>query len=166
MLQLFLLILGLLLTLCGANYLTDGAAALAHRLRIPEFIVGLTVVAIGTSAPELVVSVLSSLSGNGDMAVGNVVGSNLFNGFVIVGICALIAPIALTRENIRRDIPFGFAASLILVAVLSDDLFRPGAEVRIGRAEGLVMAALYVLLIGYSIRAARRAGAALSLIHI
>ena len=109
-----LLLVGLGLILAGASLLTDGAAALAQRFRVPEFIVGLTVVAIGTSTPELVVSVLSALGGQSDIAVGNVVGSNLFNVFVILGVCALIRPLALSRSNIRRDIPFGFVASLLL----------------------------------------------------
>ena len=114
--NIFLLLVGLASILVGANFLTDGAAALAQRFRVPEFIVGLTVVAIGTSTPELVVSVLSAIGGQSDMAVGNVVGSNLFNVFVILGVCALIRPLALSQGNIRRDIPVGLGASLLLYA--------------------------------------------------
>lgn len=94
--DIFLLILGLALILCGANFLTDGSAALAQRFRVPEFIVGLTIVAVGTSTPELVVSVLSAAAGNSDVAIGNIVGSNIFNVFLILGVCALIAPLPLT----------------------------------------------------------------------
>ena len=86
------LLAGLVLILAGANYLTDGSVALAERFRVPGFLIGLTIVAVGTSTPELVVSFLSALEGEGDMAVGNVVGSNLFNVFIILGVCALIRP--------------------------------------------------------------------------
>lgn len=152
----FLLIVGLGLILAGANFLTDGAAGLAQRLRVPEFIVGLTVVAIGTSTPELVVSVLSTAAGNSDMAVGNVVGSNLFNSLAILGICALIRPVPLTRENIRRDIPLGAAASLLLLLLASDSLLLAGAVDRLGRADGVVMLALYAALLILTIRSTPR----------
>ncbi|MDE6445618.1 MAG: calcium/sodium antiporter [Alistipes sp.] len=155
---LFLLV-GLALILAGAHFLTDGAAALAQRFRVPEFIVGLTVVAIGTSMPELVVSVLSALGGQSDMAVGNVVGSNLFNVFVILGVCALIRPLALSGENIRRDIPVGLAASVLFFVFASDKLLHLGAVDRIGRAEGIVMLLLYAAFLWYSVRAAGRRGA-------
>ena len=151
-----LLITGLVLILAGANYLTDGAAAVAQRFRVPEFIIGLTIVAVGTSTPELVVSVLSAIQGNSDVAVGNVVGSNLFNVFVILGICALIAPLALTPGNIRRDIPIGVGASLLLLLATSDRVLHLGAVDRIGRAEGAVMVVLYILLMVYTVRQSTR----------
>lgn len=152
-----LLIVGLGLILAGANFLTDGSAALAQRLRMPEFIIGLTVVAVGTSTPELVVSLLSSVAGKSDVAIGNVAGSNIFNVFAILGVCALIRPLTLTRENIRRDIPFGMAASLLLLALVSDSWFRDGAPDRIGRGDGIAMLSLYILLIATTIRRARHA---------
>ena len=142
--DILLLLVGLGLILGGANFLTDGSAAVAQRFRVPEFIIGLTIVAVGTSMPELVVSVLSAAAGNSDVAIGNVVGSNIFNVFVILGICALIRPLVLTKENIRRDIPFGMAASLVLLAVTSDRLVCAGATDRIGRPDGIVMLALYI----------------------
>ena len=153
---LLLLIVGLGLILAGANFLTDGSAAVAQRFRVPEFIIGLTIVAVGTSMPELVVSVLSAAAGNSDVAIGNVVGSNIFNVFVILGICALIRPLVLTKENIRRDIPFGMAASLVLLAVTSDRLVCAGATDRIGRPDGIVMLALYIGLMWYMIRTTKR----------
>lgn len=155
-----LLLLGLGLILAGANYLTDGSAALAQRFRVPEFIVGLTVVAIGTSTPELVVSVLSSVAGKSDVALGNVVGSNLFNVLVILGVCALVRPLPLTRENIRRDIPYGVAASLLLLLATSDRLLGTGAEGRIARVEGIVLLLLYALLLWQTVRSAKRPEAA------
>ena len=123
--DILLLVVGLGLILAGANFLTDGSAALAQRFRVPEFIIGLTIVAVGTSAPELVVSLLSSIAGKSDVAIGNVVGSNIFNVFLILGVCALIRPLPLTAG---------------------------------GRGDGVAMLVLYILLIGYTIRQARRSG--------
>lgn len=154
--NLLLLLLGLALILGGAHFLTDGAAAVAQRLRVPEFVIGLTIVAIGTSTPELIVSLLSAAGGQSGMAIGNVVGSNLFNVFVIVGICALIRPLPLTTGNIRRDIPFGFAAAVLLFAMTSDRLLHPGAVDRLGRGDGIAMLALYIAAMLYTIRTADR----------
>lgn len=154
--NLLLLLIGLVLILVGANFLTDGSAGLAKRFRIPEFIIGLTIVAIGTSTPELVVSLLSAIGGQSDMAMGNVVGSNLFNGLVILGICALIRPLALTAGNIRRDIPIGFGASVLLLGLAGF-----GAA-RISRIEGFVMIMLYATLIIYTIRTMRNTPVATS----
>lgn len=154
--DIFLLVAGLVLILAGANFLTDGSAALAQRFRVPEFIIGLTVVAVGTSTPELVVSVLSAAAGNSDVAIGNVVGSNLFNVLVILGICALFRPLTLTGSNIRRDIPFGFAASLLLLVLTSDRMLHLGTTDRLGRIDGIVMLALYIALMYYTVRSAGR----------
>ena len=148
--DILLLLTGLALILAGANFLTDGSAALAQRFRVPEFIIGLTIVAVGTSTPELVVSVLSAIAGKSDVAIGNVVGSNIFNVFLILGICALIRPLPLTAGNIRRDIPFGVITSILLLLLASDSWFRAGAADRIGRIDGIVMLALYILLMIYT----------------
>lgn len=154
--DILLLIVGLGLILAGANFLTDGSAALAQRFRVPEFIIGLTVVAVGTSTPELVVSVLSAIAGKSDVAIGNVVGSNIFNVFVILGVCALIRPLPLTAGNIRRDIPFGVITSLLLLALASDSFFRTGAADRIGRIDGVAMLLLYMALMWHTIRSTKR----------
>jgi len=142
------LLAGLVLILAGANYLTDGSVALAERFRVPGFLIGLTIVAVGTSTPELVVSFLSALEGEGDMAVGNVVGSNLFNVFIILGVCALIRPLPLTRQDIPPALPPG--------AALADEVLDPTHPARIGRIEGLAMLLLYVLSVWTAARAARR----------
>lgn len=157
--DIFLLILGLALILGGANFLTDGSAALAQRFRVPEFIVGLTIVAVGTSTPELVVSVLSAAAGNSDVAIGNIVGSNIFNVFLILGVCALIAPLPLTGGNIRRDLPFLTAVSVLLLLLTSDRLLGLGEVDAIGHIDGIVMLLLYIALIRYTIRTERRTAA-------
>lgn len=144
-----LLIVGLVLIIVGAMMLTDGSVALANRLRVPEFVVGLTVVAIGTSMPELVVSLISALKGSGEMAIGNVVGSNVFNVYAILGICAMFAPIAFTKSNIRRDIPICILASVAMLAVtaLNNDITR---------WEGIILLLGYVAMVYFTVRADRR----------
>ena len=150
-----LLIVGLVLILLGANYLTDGSAALARRFNISEFIVGLTIVAIGTSTPELVVSVISALHGSGEMAIGNVTGSNLFNGLLILGITTLIRPVPLTSDNIKKDIPLGILASIVLVVVCCDVLLGSDLRNNIGRDEGIILLLLFVVFISYTIFSAK-----------
>lgn len=151
--DILLLLVGLGLILAGANYLTDGASALAQRLRMPEFLIGLTVVAVGTSMPELIVSLLSAIEGKSDMAIGNVLGSNLFNGFFILGVCALIRPIPYTRDNVRYDIPFGILASALLIAAV---LLPVGGPATIGRFEGILLLLCYATILRFTIRHAER----------
>lgn len=151
-----LLLVGLVLLAVCAEMLTRGSAALAARFSVPEFVVGLTVVAIGTSMPELTVSVMSAAEGNGSMSIGNVTGSNLFNTLVILGVCAMIRPLLFTRENIRRDIPICIGASLVLAAVIFGSRAVSGGAGGIGRVAGAAMLLSYVGVIVYSIRSARR----------
>uniref|UniRef100_UPI004055A8B1 calcium/sodium antiporter n=1 Tax=Alistipes sp. TaxID=1872444 RepID=UPI004055A8B1 len=154
--DIILLLLGLVMILVGANYLTDGASAVAQRMRMPEFIIGLTIVAVGTSMPELVVSVMSALGGESDLAIGNIVGSNLFNTLLILGICALIAPLELSRSSIRRDIPIGVGAATLLLLMALDQTIGIGEVNRISRFEGVIMLLFYLLLMRYTIRLARK----------
>lgn len=142
------LILSLALIIVGAMKLTDGSVALARRFRVPEFIVGLTIVAVGTSMPEFTVSLLSALEGKGDMAIGNVVGSNIFNVFAVLGICALFVPIVFTKTNIRRDIPICIFATIALVIVTF-------LGHNITRLEGVILLLGYIAMIWYTIRADR-----------
>lgn len=150
-----LLLVGLALILFGANYLTDGSAALARRFHLSEFIVGLTIVAIGTSTPELVVSVISAIHGSGEMAIGNVTGSNLFNGLLILGISTLIRPVPLTSDNIKKDIPLGILASIVLLVVCCDVLLGSDLRNNIGRDEGIILLLLFVVFISYTIFSAK-----------
>ena len=145
-----IVVAALAMIIVGAMLLTDGSVALAKRLRVPEFIVGLTVVAVGTSMPELTISMISALGGHGDMAIGNVVGSNIFNIFMILGICAIFAPISFSKSNIRRDIPICIAATLALVGVT-----LTGGNIT--RLEGVVLLLGYIAMIIFTIRADRKA---------
>ena len=147
------LILSLALIIVGAMKLTDGSVALARRFRVPEFVVGLTIVAVGTSMPELTVSLLSALEGKGDMAIGNVVGSNIFNVFAVLGICSLFVPIIFTKTNIRRDIPISIFATvaLVIVTFLGNNITR---------MEGVILLLGYVAMIWYTLRVEKSNGSA------
>ena len=147
-----LLIVGLALLTVGADLLTKGCVGMAARFRVPEFIVGLTVMAVGTSMPELTVSTMSALKGSSDMAIGNVTGSNLFNTLIILGICALIRPMVFTKENVRRDIPLCIAASALLLVMA----LYIGSPEGIGRVEGIILFVLYIAFVIYSIRSAKK----------
>ena len=146
-----LLVLGLVILTVGANLLTKGCVGMAARFHVPEFIVGLTVMAVGTSMPELTVSAMSALKGSTDMAIGNVTGSNIFNILIILGICAVVRPMVFTRENIRRDIPICLAASALMLVLA----LYVGQPLGISRWEGGLMLALYIGVILYSIRSAK-----------
>ena len=140
--EILLLVAGLVLI--GAEGIVDGASGLARRWGISEFVIGLTIVAIGTSAPEMVVSFISAVEKNSDMAVGNIIGSNIFNTALILGLSAIIAPVAITRGNLRRDIPvnIGITALLILLGC-KKSLFGIG-ENGLSRWEGILFLVLFV----------------------
>ena len=115
-LNIILLLVGLALIVFGADWLVDGASAIARKAGISEFVIGLTIVGFGTSCPELVVSLTGALQGNADISVGNVVGSNVFNTLLILGLTAVIAPVAVTRSNSRRDIPIALLVTFLFAA--------------------------------------------------
>lgn len=148
--NILLLIGGLLLILLGANGLTDGAASVAKRFRIPPIVIGLTIVAFGTSAPELAVSVSSALKGSADIAIGNVVGSNVFNTLMIVGCTALFAPIAITRNTLQKEIPLCILSSLVLL-ICANDIFLDGEEINIvSFTDGLLLLCFFAIFLRYT----------------
>ena len=149
-----MLILSLVLLVVGANWLVDGAAAIARRYHMSEYIIGATIVGMGTSAPELVVSVISSVGGHSDIAIGNVVGSNIFNVLLILGITALLMPIRYTRDNIRRDIPINIGASVLVIALCILNKACSG-EYGLGRISGLLMLSLFACYLWSSLRSGR-----------
>ena len=146
-----MLLLSLALLVVGANWLVDGAAAIARRFHMSEYIIGATIVGMGTSAPELVVSVISSVGGHSDIAIGNVVGSNIFNVLLILGITALLMPIKYTRENIRRDIPVNIGVSVLVIALCILNKVCCG-EYGLGRISGLLLLSLFALYLWNSLR--------------
>ena len=148
--NILLLIGGLILILLGANGLTDGAASVAKRFRIPPIVIGLTIVAFGTSAPELTVSVSSALKGSADIAIGNVVGSNIFNTLMIVGCTALFAPIVITRNTLRKEIPLCILSSIVLLICANDVFLDKASENILNRVDGLLLLGFFVIFMGYT----------------
>ena len=149
--SLVFVVIGLVLILVGANALTDGAAAVAKRFRISNLVIGLTIVAFGTSAPELTVSVLSALKGSPDLAMGNVVGSNIFNVLLILGVTAAIIPLHVPRSTITKEVPLCILASLVLLFVASDVWIDGATENVLSRIDGLVLLCFFAIFFGYTL---------------
>ena len=142
--------IGLFALLVGANYLVEGATAIARRLKISDMIIGMTIVAIGTSTPEMVVSFIGAAKGNSDIAMGNIIGSNICNILLILGIAITIRPIILSKSNLRYDIPFVLLSSVIII-FLSKDTIVFNKEIDIlSRLDGIILLALFVLFMLYS----------------
>ena len=147
LIECLLLIVGLALVVLGADFLVDGASSIAKRFGVSDFVIGLTIVGMGTSAPEMVVSFIGALQGNGDIAIGNVIGSNIFNVFMILGATALILPMDITPMNRKKDIPLNIAITLIFIALgMSRTLFGIGDDV-LGRIDGAILLVLFAAYI-------------------
>ena len=158
-LNLLYIIIGVALVLWGADRLTEGASSLARGMRVPEIIIGLTIVAAGTSAPELFVSLVSALKGTADLAVGNVIGSNIFNTTLIVGCSALVAPMVVSKSTVRKDIPFAVVASLLLFVLCFDDMDSPhlwGNEIT--RSDGVILLIGFAGFMIYTFHTAKKDG--------
>jgi len=158
-LNLLYIVIGVALVLWGADRLTEGASSLARGMHVPEIVIGLTIVAAGTSAPELFVSLVSALKGTPDMAVGNVIGSNIFNTTLIVGCSALVAPMVVAKSTVRKDIPFAVGASLLLFILCFDDMESPhlwGNE--ISRSDGVILLLGFVGFMIYTFSVAKKDG--------
>lgn len=154
LLNIIFLIAGLVILMYGANLLVDGGAALAHRLKVSSMVIGLTVVAFGTSTPELVVNIVSSVDGSSALAMGNVLGSNIFNILAILGITALIIPLGVKKTTTWIEIPLAaFAAILILILVNGE----PAGQIT--RAEGICLLCFFVMFLLYTLALARFGGA-------
>ena len=158
LMDILFLVGGLLLILLGANGLTDGAASVAKRFHIPSIVIGLTIVAFGTSAPELTVSISSALKGSADIAIGNVVGSNTFNTLMIVGCTALFAPIAITRNTLKREIPLYILSSFVLLICANDVFLDGGGENILSITDGLLLLCFFAIFLSYTFAIAKRDG--------
>lgn len=158
--EILLLAAGLALILGGANFLTDGAASVARRMGISELTVGLTVVAFGTSAPELVISLLAALEGSAPLAIGNVVGSNIFNILMIVGITALVRPIAVERSVMTMELPMVVLSSAVML-LLGNGVLLDGADTEeVSRTDGLLLLVFFLLFMRYTLATAKDGAAA------
>ena len=144
------IIIGAILVLWGADRLTDGATAIAQRLNIPQIVIGLTVVAMGTSMPEFFVSLMSAIKGTSDLAVGNIIGSNVFNTMAIVGITALVAPMTISRSTVQKDIPFAIVASVMLLLMCFDTT--------LSRLEAGVLFLGFLIFMVYTVRIGMKNG--------
>lgn len=154
-LNLLTLIGGLILILLGANGLTDGAASVAKRFKISDLVIGLTIVAFGTSAPELVISVLSSIQGSAEMAIGNVVGSNIFNVLMIIGCTSLVLPMQVGQGTMSKEIPLVILSSLALTFFANDIILDGGEQNVISRIDGLVLLCFFMIFMRYTFAIAR-----------
>ncbi len=150
--QVLLLLAGLFLIVKGADWLVDGASGVARRFGLSEFIIGLTIVGMGTSAPEMVVSFIGAFHGNADIAIGNVVGSNIMNTLLILGVTALILPMAVTTSNKKRDIPVNiFITVLLIVLGLEHTFFGIGTD-GLNRVDGAILIAFFLLYMWMSFK--------------
>lgn len=142
MLSLVILLVGVIFLVLGANSLVDGASVIAKRFNIPNIVIGLTIVAFGTSAPELVVNIISALNGKSAITLGNVVGSNIINILVILGITAIIYPLTVTRNTVRFEIPIAFFASVLTYILSKNGL--------LSRVDGFILLGFFILFLMYN----------------
>ena len=147
MMNIIYIVFGIIMVLWGAGKLTDGATSLAARMNIPPIVIGLTVVAMGTSMPEFFISFISALKGTTDLAVGNVVGSNIFNAMLIVGTAALVAPMTILKSTVKKDIPFAILASAMLIPMTLDG--------NISRLDAALLFVVFIAFMVYTVRSAK-----------
>ena len=145
------LVVGFVLLIKGADFLVEGSSAVAKLLKIPAVVIGLTIVAMGTSAPEAAVSITAGLAGNNDIAIGNIIGSNIFNLLVVVGVCAVLTPVAVQVGILKCDFPLSIACAILLLILGAIDM-------TLGHVDGVVFIVLFAFFILYMIRSARNAG--------
>lgn len=151
LLNILFVVVGIALVLWGADRLTEGAVAVAEKMKMPQIVIGLTIVAMGTSMPEFCVSLISALKGTSDLAVGNIVGSNIFNALLIVGVSALVAPMTIMETTVRKDIPFALVASaMLLIMCLDGDISRLDAG---------ILFAMFLIFMYMTLKGAKKQGA-------
>lgn len=151
LLNILFIVVGIALVLWGADRLTDGAVAVAEKMKMPQVVIGLTIVAMGTSMPEFCVSLISALKGTTDLAVGNIVGSNIFNALLIVGVSALVAPMTILETTVRKDIPFALVASALLLIMCLDG--------NISRIDAGILFAMFLIFMYMTLKGAKKQGA-------
>jgi len=149
-LNILLVLGGFYVLIKGADYLVNGASSLARRLGVPALVIGLTVVAFGTSAPELFVNVIAALNGSTDIAIGNVMGSNLANILLILGLTAIVAPLTLKSSTVWKEIPFSLLAAVLILVLGADMFFEGASQGLLGRIDGIVLLAFFLVFIVYT----------------
>lgn len=163
-LNILLLLVGFVLLVYGANWLVDGASALAKRFNIPNIVIGLTIVAFGTSAPELVVNVFAAINHQSDIVLGNVIGSNIFNVLATLGVAAMIYPLTVNSNTVWIEIPLSLL-SAVVVLVLANDLLLDDSTSIITRADGIILLFFFIIFMVYNFRL-MKSGADESLVTI
>jgi len=158
MLTYFLFIVGFFILIKGASLLVDGGSSLAKRWGISDLVIGLTIIAFGTSAPELIVNIMASIKGTADLAFGNIIGSNISNILLILGVAALIYPLTIKRGTVWREIPFSILALVILFYLANDILFQRASSSILSRIDGGVLIGVFALFIFYAFLSARVKG--------
>ncbi len=156
MLIYILFLVGLFLVIKGADWLVEGAGSLAREYGVSDLVVGLTIVSFGTSLPELIVNLVASLQGNSDLAIGNVLGSNIANILLILGAAALVGNLPVKRPTVLSEIPFSLAAALLVGFLANTTLFNPGAGMGIDRPEGVIILFFFFLFMIYILDLARQ----------
>ena len=155
MLYILLLAAGFFPLIYGAGLLVDNASALARRLNIPDIVIGLTIVGFGTSSPEMVVNIFASVEKSSEMVMGNIIGSNLFNVLVIIGVTSIIFPIAVKRNTAWKEIPLSFLSAIVVFTVANDVLIDHGKTSAITRIDGIIMLLFFAIFIVYNITLAK-----------
>ncbi len=146
------LIVGFVLLVKGADFFVEGASSIAKRMHIPTIVIGLTIVAFGTSAPELAVSLSAAIKGSNDIAIGNVVGSNIFNLLVVIGVSAMISPLTVKRSMIKKDYPLSIFAAVLLGVLCLDSVLFHAKETTLGRMDGVSLLVCFVFFMYITVR--------------
>jgi len=162
MLTYILFVLGFVFLIIGANWLVDGASSVAKKMKISAIVIGLTIVAFGTSAPELIVNIFASATGNTDIAIGNILGSNIANILLILGISAMIYPLTSKRNTVWKEIPLSLLAAIILMVLANDKLIDGDCFSGLTRIDGIVLVAFFIIFIYYTFGIAKINGEASS----
>ena len=148
----FLFVVGFVLLIKGADYLVDGSSSIAKKFNISDFIVGMTIVSFGTSMPELIVNIMASLNGNSELAIGNIIGSNISNILLILGISAVICPLPLHRNTVLSEIPFSLTSALLVGFLANAALFDSRENLTISRPDGVILLFFFALFLAYIFR--------------
>jgi cation:H+ antiporter len=156
MIQIVLLVIGFVFLIKGADFLVDGASSIARRLKISDLVIGLTVVAFGTSTPELFVNLIASIKGNSGIAIGNILGSNIANVLLILGISSIIFPLSVTKGTVWKEIPLSLLAAIMLGVLANDQLIDKGGFSVLTRIDGLVLISFFIIFLYYSFSIAKR----------
>lgn len=151
MLIYFLFVLGFVFLIKGADYLVAGSSSIAKKYNVPDIVIGLTIVAFGTSMPELIVNLIASFNGTGDLAIGNILGSNIANILLILGISAMIHPLVVHKNTVWKELPFSLLAVVVLLILVSDTFLDTAINNVISKADGLVLLSFFAIFLYYTL---------------